>query len=822
MGSIKRLPLRQSHSGSFDWIGRNNGGLPKYLWDSKNNETRSATPDVLQQGYIAVSWTWGRYQSKKGAQKQTRHTHGTSWNVPVTAIYGHGELLRILKRNLQKIKSHRYFWVDVLCINQDDEVEKRIEIEKQANIFGNADGAIAFLWTLDDNRTLSCALKAFGNLLAWSLTFADIERDKVVGSGASQEACRRACERLRGDHWFTSLWALQEIVLFPSAIWMTRDGAMYRINGQILTTRLFAIAVRLLSWASQRRARLWIEAEQSYMKQHGLLARDVANLKEVHASEEQKRKKALNEAFQQHIDRYQTPLSPKSATTSSLASTTSSWSLLLPRLPTHQEVAQEDDQGIVVETLGSQGKAPWIISRHNDEEVLRSEIQQWTSWAFGTACIDISITASRAAILMAGTHRNVVEGQPREEALLAALKVQPLPEFLSRRYQDTLPPVKDSKRPQHLSPLLMNVILQREGPKLFEVSHTSAKPKTMKRDAYDFDISEWEEADNIVDYTHIVSEASSPPKSTSSKRAIESAFTIVEHRSDKLDQPERYQQRGLLKYAPVLKGNRLLLTNMLPYTASQLNSQIFHFAPVDTYAWEEWAGWHMHEAGALHIPEHARIQIIPERRRKKQTYVYVNFYPNGSTGDYYTINSQADLNIVLSTQKWLKALLGDKRFLFLPLGKRIGTVNNPARLPRFIYSSTTDSMIGEPDVIGVVLVAHQNVKKDDPLTFWYKLGNYDSLGATFENLGWRDGILVTSYDDEHSPDDKSPSFFDCARHTHLTAPHLTQLDEDPAAAYGFETIHHREVLEKFTLIRHGSHDGAAQGSTVASRRPSAV
>jgi hypothetical protein len=179
ISNIKRHPKKYDHSGSFDWIGRQSTGLPKWLWDAKSESTVSAAdPEVFNQGYTAVSWTWGRYQDGN----KTRRTRGTPWRVPVDRSGVKPTLISKLKRNLvalyrgkaaENSERFRYYWVDVLCINQDHEHEKIQEIKKQASIFGNASGVIAFLWTLQATDTLKEAIAGIGNLLSWNLTFGE-------------------------------------------------------------------------------------------------------------------------------------------------------------------------------------------------------------------------------------------------------------------------------------------------------------------------------------------------------------------------------------------------------------------------------------------------------------------------------------------------------------------------------------------------------------------------------------------------------------------------------------------------------------------------
>ncbi|KAF3089326.1 hypothetical protein TWF569_003189 [Orbilia oligospora] len=62
---LKVLPTKISHSGPYEWIGEKSSEPPKWLWDSEAKKTVRATKKMLKEGYIAVSYTWGRW-CKKG------------------------------------------------------------------------------------------------------------------------------------------------------------------------------------------------------------------------------------------------------------------------------------------------------------------------------------------------------------------------------------------------------------------------------------------------------------------------------------------------------------------------------------------------------------------------------------------------------------------------------------------------------------------------------------------------------------------------------------------------------------------------------------
>src|SRR5438046_1826073 len=64
------LPPKLPHAGKYEWVGGQDLSPPKWLWDS-HRSTTVRTSEILPhaQGYIAVSYTWGRW--KIGEKKES-------------------------------------------------------------------------------------------------------------------------------------------------------------------------------------------------------------------------------------------------------------------------------------------------------------------------------------------------------------------------------------------------------------------------------------------------------------------------------------------------------------------------------------------------------------------------------------------------------------------------------------------------------------------------------------------------------------------------------------------------------------------------------
>ena len=726
------LPDHEKHSGAFEWIGEEKEKYPTYLWDSRDDNTVQAIPAILKEGYIAVSWTWGRYQKQQNDQPVFRKSSTVPWELPVIPVEGRQpDLIRALKDCLKKIRGYRYFWVDVLCLHQQKEDEKRHEIEKQAGIFGGAQGVLCYLWNLDQPSHLVDPLEGLGELLGWALNFGKREKDKK-----SIDSWIPSFDRLRNENWFSSLWALQEIVLAPAGVWMTRTGDICYVNGQILTTKLMATILRLLCWADRKRAEVWQLAEDDFVTTAGVSRKDLAKFKGQRIAKHIETCRAMKEVIKSQNELVAVN------DNRSFGSRPFRHPLLSLFSRRPGGPGEDYEQTLVADITRREtfGEVPWIVDRQDEEEGLRKQIRHWTYWTFGTACIDVSLSTTRTAIIIAATNRSIVPGNAREPALLAALKVEPNDQLL--RHHTALPTRHAGNDSRHLSPLLMNVILTKEGLGLFNVAHGMHHRSLENSDSEDFVLVSFPPTDTTIDIIRSEDEDIEPHIPSCS------SWRHITRRQTRLSDIVLYRQRGEDKPTRKLPSDGSALSDMSPDTAWAMNLQVLPFDSGKLYQWLSSDNWHIHHDGGLHVPYGARIQIVkkPKKRYRDKPAAVVQL--NGCESDPYTIYSPEDLNIICDTQDWLLKLLGTKSgklkawFLFLPLG-----FHHDAAPPQTQTRSVDEVAFRS---IGILLVANAKSSRDQSMTCWYKLGTYEGTTAMEDSiLEWRDGIMVTSYRGEN-------------------------------------------------------------------------
>jgi hypothetical protein len=394
-----------------------------------------------------------------------------------------------------------------------------------------------------------------------------------------------------------------------------------------------------------------------------------------------------------------------------------------------------------------------------------------------------------------------VQQDAREVALLSALKVEPLSEKIQARNNS-----------RHLSTWLINVLLHREGLRLFDVAHALPKPHVIRPEGNDFDTSEWDpDLDLGIEYVHL-----RPESSSSSDTSQTDAWTLVDAQTttDPLASPTEFIQRGRKRYAPTMHGSENLLTGMLPSDGSQLNQQLVHFAP-NAYSWLSGANWHMHDNGLLHITGAVRVQRV---QRKAQANLNMHIQPNGSTAPY-AVSRRSDNKLLATTQPWLRAYVGDNpHFLYLPLAIKSDTTRLPPghhRLSGAQEAMLASSVAESAVVFGVVLVSRggpltsTTPSAHAPLPAYCKFGNYIATKSALETKDFGRGILVGSFRDVPKPGSRVgagesawKTMRACEGHSRDVGDFFEKLRvRSEGDDWGFEKIEEEEVLRESKLRR---------------------
>lgn len=170
--------------------------------------------------YWVLSYTWGRFQAEAGSTAVK--IHNLQWDVP--PIKPEHFSVNELEAVMAWIGKHTEFlWIDIACIDQLDRPRQMYEIGRQAAIFNRA--TLACIWmTRLDNQEMQNAVSALMNGdLVGICTRGKSQRTDEQDIRLLREVVF-GLETLNKDPWFSSLWTLQELVIRPDAVLLSREG----------------------------------------------------------------------------------------------------------------------------------------------------------------------------------------------------------------------------------------------------------------------------------------------------------------------------------------------------------------------------------------------------------------------------------------------------------------------------------------------------------------------------------------------------------------------------------------------------------------------
>lgn len=108
--------------------------------------------------------------------------------------------VKLLKNTYRKAP---YFWIDAICINQEDLEERALQVQLMGQIYRRSSTTIA--WLGEEDKFSNDAMDAFRRL-------GRIAKQAAVPVNLDS-AEKEACARLLSRNWFTRSWIIQEVIL---------------------------------------------------------------------------------------------------------------------------------------------------------------------------------------------------------------------------------------------------------------------------------------------------------------------------------------------------------------------------------------------------------------------------------------------------------------------------------------------------------------------------------------------------------------------------------------------------------------------------------
>lgn len=164
--------------------------------------------------FAALSYVWGNEQDRRDIM-----LNGVLFSVTTNLEIA----LRALAANNEFHGDYK-IWIDALCINQNDDVERASQVSKMREIYTSAWRVIAWLGESDwigDNRK---AFKFLRQLAALSVEEQDLTRMMAERPGFIDESAFFALHEVMILPYWSRLWIVQEVVMGASST-ILRCGA---------------------------------------------------------------------------------------------------------------------------------------------------------------------------------------------------------------------------------------------------------------------------------------------------------------------------------------------------------------------------------------------------------------------------------------------------------------------------------------------------------------------------------------------------------------------------------------------------------------------
>ncbi|KAH6997398.1 hypothetical protein EDB80DRAFT_727763 [Ilyonectria destructans] len=196
----------------------------------------------VEPSYNAITYTWGRWKLSGHERPDVSSivVHGIPWEVPRVNPdhFTVQQFQNVLKKTTERVShwmlkhisaSVEFLWLDVACIDQrGTEPRSAAEIGRQAAIFKGAQNVFAWLSTMP--------ITDLERILASLDTLSDVVR--IVPFGTTPAASSQQLttihdhlSQLFKDHWFSSLWTLQETFLRQDVVLLSQEGTAVALPG---------------------------------------------------------------------------------------------------------------------------------------------------------------------------------------------------------------------------------------------------------------------------------------------------------------------------------------------------------------------------------------------------------------------------------------------------------------------------------------------------------------------------------------------------------------------------------------------------------------
>lgn len=182
----------------------------------------SGVEKVEKPKYNILTYTWGRWRIRDAKGCRALPVLNTPWDIPAIkeehfSVEEFQKVVYLLGRD-----GIDWAWIDVACIDQEDEEANAEEVGRQASIFKNAHQVFVWLSHLQKDVLASVVTNIQESSLGLRDYIDDLPTPRSIEDLIS--SLHKDFKILFADPWFSSLWTLQEVILRNDAVALPKEA----------------------------------------------------------------------------------------------------------------------------------------------------------------------------------------------------------------------------------------------------------------------------------------------------------------------------------------------------------------------------------------------------------------------------------------------------------------------------------------------------------------------------------------------------------------------------------------------------------------------
>ena len=179
--------------------------------------TCEITTRELPAKYVAVSYCWGSEQNRTAIAVRSHNNEETQYLTVRWNVY---TLLAYLARGKRKLP---WFWIDAICIDQDNVHERNHQVRQMSSIYSGAKDVL--IW-LGEDALVNDLLRPIAAARNKGTASFEAAVERTI-KAYDKDVLHQTLTRLETNTYWSRLWIIQEVILAPRTALVVFCGCGY-------------------------------------------------------------------------------------------------------------------------------------------------------------------------------------------------------------------------------------------------------------------------------------------------------------------------------------------------------------------------------------------------------------------------------------------------------------------------------------------------------------------------------------------------------------------------------------------------------------------